>query len=245
MLFLSAVSTGGAPRFTRKRLALDTVLLIPGEHHWAAERGDPYGTYWNNSRGPDQPTVDWKLEIDAEFAGGPAMTADQTIYIGVKDGRLLALLADGKILWEASLPEIPVGPPALSADGIVYIGDQEGGLSAVNPQGELLWHFQQDDVGEPIHGPIVDLDGNIYYLLDDPKVDHLLSLTPSGDLRWSIKTGTRAADVGPRLSPDGDVIFLKNLMINALKWGSDRGRNTRRSRPCFIQTGTIPSWCRW
>jgi len=206
---------GWRTQYYPKMVGLNTVLPVPGEHDWAAERGDPYGTYWTNTRGPDQPSIEWQLQMDAGFAGGPVVTADRIIYIGVNDGRLLALQADSQIIWEASLPEIPVGPPALSADGVVYIGDQEGGLTAVSPEGKLLWHFQQDDVGEPVHGPIVDLDGNIYYLLDDPKVDHLISLTPSGDLRWSIKTGTRAADVGPRLSPDGDVIFLKNLMINA------------------------------
>ncbi len=168
------------------------------------------------SRGPDQPYIQWQLQDEAGFAGGPAIASNEVVYIGIKDGRLIALNPDGSPFWELALPEIPVGSPALSADGDIYIGDQEGGLSAVSPEGELLWHFQQDDVGEPIHGPIVDLDGNIYYLLDDPRVDHLLSLTPAGELRWSILTGTKAADVGPRLSPDGDVIYLKNQIINSL-----------------------------
>jgi len=195
--------------------ALEKILPVPGEHHWAAQRGDPYGTHWNNTLGPDQPKVEWQLRINAEFTGSPVVTADRIIYIGVDDGRLLALQPDGQITWEANLPEIPVGPPALSADGVVYIGDLEGGLTAVSPQGEVLWHFQQDLLGEPVHGPIVDLDGNIQYLIDNPRAEYLVSLTPAGELRWSIPTETRAADVGPRLSPDGEVIFIKNKMINA------------------------------
>jgi hypothetical protein len=97
---------------------------------------------------------------------------------------------------------------------VVYIGDQAGGMMAIDPQGELLWHFKQDEVGKPLHGPIVDQAGNIYYLLDDPRGDQLLSLTLDGELRWSVRTGTKAADTGPRLGPAGDVIYLKNVVID-------------------------------
>ncbi len=189
-------------------------LPVPGDHLWASELGDPYGTRWDDSLGPAHPEIQWQLQSEAGFAGGPVIASDETIYIGINDGRLLALNPDGSTRWETNLPEIPVGPPALSAEGIVYIGDQEGGLSAVSPQGELLWHFEQEDVGKPIHGPIVDLDGNITYLLDDPRVDHLVSLTPDGNLRWSTRTGTHNAGVGPRLSPEGDVVYLKNKIID-------------------------------
>ena len=196
-------------------IVLNKVLPVPGSHLWAAERGDPYGTYWQDVRGPEQPQIQWKFQSSDGFAGGPAIAADGTIYIGDQSGLLIALQQDGQVLWRSSLPEIPIGPPALGPEGVIYIGDQGGGLSAVSPTGELLWHFEQDDVGEPIHGPIVDLNGNIYYLLNDPRVDHLISITPAGELRWSIRTSTKAADVGPRLSPEGDVIFLKNHMVDA------------------------------
>jgi outer membrane protein assembly factor BamB len=153
--------------------------------------------------------------MEPGFAGGPVIAANEMVYVGVKDARLLALQPDGQMVWEADLPEIPVGPPALSADGTVYIGDQTGGLSAVDPQGTLLWHYEQEKVGIPLHGPTVDFDGNIYYLLDDPRGDHLISLTSEGQVRWVLRTGTKAAGVGPRLGPEGEVIYLKNHIINA------------------------------
>lgn len=200
--------------FSTKQVDLTEALVIPGDHFWASERGDPYGTSWSKVLGPTQPQIQWQLHIPEGFAGGPAVAENHTIYIGVNDGRLLALKPDSDILWEVSLPEIPAGPPALSADGRIYIGGLKGGLMAIDPQGELLWHYEQEDVGQPIHGPIVDPVGNIYYLLDDPKVDHLVSLTPEGNLRWSIRTGTKSADVGPRLGTAGDVIYLKNMVID-------------------------------
>lgn len=196
---------------------LDKTLPVPGNHAWAAERGDPYGTFWHPTNGPDDPTIQWQLEMEAGFAGGPVVAENQILYVGVNDSRLLALQPDGQIIWETDLPEVPVGPPALSAEGIVYIGDQEGGLTAVDPQGEVLWHFEQDQVGVPLHGPTVDFDGNIYYLLDDPRSDHLISLTPDGQLRWVLRTGTKAAGVGPRLGPKGEVIYLKNYIVDAVE----------------------------
>jgi peptide/nickel transport system permease protein len=98
-------------------------LSVPGDHLWGAERGDPYGTNWSDSLGPDQPNVEWQFQAEAGFSGGPAISTDQTVYIGAKDGRLLALQPDGQIIWELALPETPVGSPALSPEGTVYIGD--------------------------------------------------------------------------------------------------------------------------
>ena len=202
-------------------LVLGKTLPVPGDHLWAAERGDPYGTYWQDAHGPENPKIQWKFQSNDGFAGGPAIAADGTIYIGDQSGLLLALQQDGQILWESSLPEIPIGPPALGPEGVIYIGDQGGGLSAVSPAGELLWHFEQSDVGEPIHGPIVDLNGNIYYLLNDPRVDHLISLTLDGELRWTIRTGTKAADVGPRLQPRRGCRLSKKSHDRCRRWKSD------------------------
>jgi peptide/nickel transport system permease protein len=202
-------------QFSSNTVVPDDVIVVPGDHLWGSERGDPYGTYWPGSPGPTHPRVQWQLQMPDGFSGGPVVAADHTIYIGVNNGHLLALNPDGSTLWDISLPDIPVGSPALSNGGVVYIGNQTGGLMAIDPQGELLWHFKQDEVGKPLHGPIVDQVGNIYYLLDDPRGDHLLSLTPDGELRWSIQTGTRSADAGPRLDPAGDVIYLKNVIFDS------------------------------
>jgi len=201
-------------KFFVKTMEPKDALVVPGNHLWGSEHGDPFGTYWSESPGPINPFVRWQLQIPDGFSGGPIVAADHTIYIGVNNGHLLALNPDGTTSWELDLPEIPVGPAGLGEEGVVYIGDQAGGLMAIDPQGNLLWHYQQEKVGLPIHGPIVDWFGNIFYLLDDPRGDTLISLTSSGELRWSVPTGTRSAGTGPLLDPSGDVILLKNVVID-------------------------------
>jgi peptide/nickel transport system permease protein len=225
VLFLSVIGTlivvvSGSfylwrTQFYTNTVEPDEILVVPGDHLWGSERGDPYGTYWPGSPGPTHPRIKWQHQIPDGFSGGPVVAANHIIYIGTNNGHLLALNPDGSTLWDISLPEIPVGSPALSTEGVVYIGNQNGGLMAIEPQGELLWHFKQEEVGKPLHGPIVDQVGNIYYLLDDPRGDHLLSLTSDGELRWSILTDTRSAGTGPRLDPTGDVIYLKNVVIDS------------------------------
>jgi ABC-type dipeptide/oligopeptide/nickel transport system permease subunit len=200
---------------TPERIGLSgTELVMPSEDLWRSERGNPYGTRWNDWSGPTDPQIQWTLEIPDGYAGGPAVATDGSLYLGTNDGRLLAVSPDGDIIWETELPATPVGPPALNDEGDIYIGDEEGGMIAVSAAGDVIWQFEQDDVGLPIHGPTVDLEGDIYYLLDDPRGDHLISLTSEGELRWSTETGTRNANTAPRLSPDGDDIFVKDQVIS-------------------------------
>lgn len=189
-------------------------LVVPGGQIWASEKIDPYGTYYLNSIGPENPDELWVINHPAGFSGNPAISADGTIYVAGLDAILIALNPDGTTRWQASLPQIPLGPLALGPQGIVYVTDSKGGLSAFSPDGNLLWTYSMEVTGKANHGAIVAPNGTIYYLIETALGDVLNAVLPNGQLLWSIKPGTRTADTGLRLSPDGQQIFVKNVVIN-------------------------------
>jgi hypothetical protein len=190
-------------------------LQNPAGILWGAERGDPYGTLYSGLKGVDDPRILWKLEHNAGFSGGPVVSSDGTIYINTQDGALIALDSGGTTLWRAELPAIPVGSPALDGSHNIYIVDSDRGLTKLSPDGSILWHLNVDEQGAPAHGPIVSPDERIFYLIEDHRDDHLVSVTNEGELIWIGETGTRSADSIPRLGPDNDMIFVKDKVISA------------------------------
>jgi hypothetical protein len=202
-------------KFSNRFDPSQAVLNIPGGQLWAAERGDPYGTHWTRAIGPANPQALWVFKAPAGFSGSPVISSDGTIYAAALDRRLLALNSDGTKRWETSLPQIPLGPLTLGPQGIIYITDSNGGLSAFSSDGHPLWTFETSASGKPNHGAIVAPDGTIYYLLEDARGDTLLALLRNGELLWFVQPGTRQADTGLRLTPNGKEIFVKNVAINA------------------------------
>lgn len=189
-------------------------LTIPGGQIWASERIDPYGTEYLNSIGLANPHKLWVINHPAGFSGNPVLSADGTIYVAGLDAILIALNPDGTTRWETNLPEIPLGSLAIGPQGIIYVTDSIGGLSAFSPDGNLLWNYPTEVFGRPNHGSIVASNGTIYYLLEDFRGDTLFALLPNGQLLWSMQPGTHGVDTSLRLSPDGQQIFVKNVVVN-------------------------------
>ena len=194
-------------------------LTIPGGQIWVSDRVDPWGTTFFNSTGPADGKLLWQMNDFAGLSGSPVVSADGTIYVAGLDSKLIAVNPDGSIHWQVDTPRVPSGPLALGPDGTVYVTDTEGGLSAFDANGALLWVFSTDAPGKPSHGAIVAPTGNIYYLMETPIGDTLFAVTPSGQLIWTVKPGTFGADSGLRLTPDGDQLFVKDIVIN-IKDGS-------------------------
>jgi ABC-type dipeptide/oligopeptide/nickel transport system permease subunit len=187
-------------------------LTVPGGQVWASERVDPYGTGYENFIGPSNPEKLWAITNPAGFAGSPVISKDGTIYVAGLDAMLMAVNPDGTTRWETSMLEIPLGPLALGPQGTIYVTDSQGGLSAYSPDGNLLWSYSSNTFGKPNHGAIVAPDETIYYLLEDHG-DTLFALLPDGQLLWSIKPGAHSTDTGLRLSPDGNQIFVKSVVV--------------------------------
>jgi peptide/nickel transport system permease protein len=192
--------------------ALPPVLPIPGNHLWATERHDPYGTLWADVVGPrTTPTLAWTF-TSVGLSGGPAIAADGTVYVGTLDPALVALDPTGPELWRAALPAAPIGTPALGADGTVYAALADGRLIALEARGQTRWIATPTDLTlQASGGPIVAPDGTIYYTLQS----RVQAVQADGQLLWRNVAYRQQLALPPRLSPAQDLVYLYNLPLEA------------------------------
>jgi outer membrane protein assembly factor BamB len=54
---------------------------------------------------------------------GPAVATDGTVFLGTREGTVIALHADGRVYWDRQLAdgETIVTSPAVGSDGSVYV----------------------------------------------------------------------------------------------------------------------------
>jgi outer membrane protein assembly factor BamB len=74
----------------------------------------------------------WDFPI-AGYAGGPALDAAGTVYIGTDDGTFYALNPDGSQKWIFTADSGIGSTPALGADGTVYFATNSGTVYALGP----------------------------------------------------------------------------------------------------------------
>ena len=122
---------------------------------------------------------------------------------------VVALNADGSLLWAYLAPDRFFGGPALSADGsVLYAADEKRILYAFDAfSGSVLWKVSLFYTGYVETAPAVGPNGEIYVAIKaDP--GRLVSVDASGALRW-VFTGWKGSPFtfGPQVSPNG-VVYL-------------------------------------
>jgi streptogramin lyase len=180
-------------------------------HPWPMERHDPQGTLYTPIVGPQNPGVMWTFQDPAGFSGGPVVAQDGTLYLAGGSQKLYALSAQGKLIWQVDLPEPPLGAPALSAAGEIYVVGNKGGIIAVKPDGTTLWSLPSNR-GIATSGPIVAVDGTIYYTI----IDSVRVVSAQGELLALWPVSRFMSDVPPRLSPDEQWILLHEGAVSRL-----------------------------
>jgi hypothetical protein len=79
--------------------------------------------------------------LPAAAASAPSLGPDGSIYVGLEDGRLVALDAEGNAKWSVQTGGIIAGSPAVANDGRVFAGSMDGTLRAFGADGSELWVF--------------------------------------------------------------------------------------------------------
>jgi outer membrane protein assembly factor BamB len=126
--------------------------------------------------------ISWRFEMDAMYAiTRPVLGPDGTVYSVDVSGHLYALTQAGGLKWIFN----GAGPKGLAilSDGTIVTGDERT-ITAVNPDGTLKWEYAEDPGAMILLGPNVGPDGNIYAVATEGL--GVFSLTPGGQLRWSI-----------------------------------------------------------
>jgi peptide/nickel transport system permease protein len=202
---------GSAPELSST--AVQAELPVPGEHLWAAERRDAYGTALVPQSELVTPAVRWFLSDDSGFPGSPVVDAAGNVYVAAKGGHLYALTRAGELLWQASLPAEAVGPLALGVgpDGSrLYVTDGAGGLSAFSLTGEQLWRVRSATGRRASSGPVVAQDGTVYYTV----VTRVDAVAPDGTSVWTSDPLPGQGEVTPRLDVEGRWLFVMDAVLD-------------------------------
>ncbi|MDY6835093.1 MAG: PKD domain-containing protein [Chloroflexota bacterium] len=186
------------------------------------EVDDPWLMFGHNAQrtgrsyysGPQNHSLYWSYDIGGAsdlpgIASSPAISADDTIYVGTADGSILALNPNGTQKWAfdtgdyVSTAEWILSSPAIGQDGTIYFGSQEpqgngedlvpdqqdGTLWALDSNGNLKWKY--DTQGWILSSPAIDDDGIIYFGSGD---GYIYALRPDVDLsqgergKWTFNT---------------------------------------------------------
>jgi IPT/TIG domain/PQQ-like domain len=153
--------------------------------------------------------IAWRFDVDAMYIQSrPVTGTDGTVYANDIAGHLYALTPDGGLKWVlngAGDAGIAIGP-----DNTVYVGSTSA-ITSVNADGTIKWQFTQIPGSLILLGPGVGPDGNIYAVATSGI--GIFSLTPQGQLRWTLPEAYDRAIVdyqelsfGP--SASGDLMYF-------------------------------------
>jgi uncharacterized repeat protein (TIGR01451 family) len=219
---------------------------LPGSV-WPTLHGSPARAALAASRGPQRPSLFWKLSfvqyVNATFRSPVSMT-DGSLITSVfastpnrgSEARLLRAIPDGgaQLITRAAM----LGDPALSAAGDLYV------LAMVEGDYQLLIRPSQGEADplslpptRPVfNSPAIGRDGSIFLALNGL----VLGLTPKGEIRWgwahpqyNDPTQPAPTVVGsPAIGPDGAVYAVFQDGIYAFE--PDGGRLVWRSSYQFV-----------
>ena len=118
----------------------------------------------------------WTLTFPAEFSAPPAL-ADQVLFAPLRNSRVYAITARGKVKWEKPADTVtPARSSPLVAGKVLFVGGERGVVSAFDVDtGKLLWRYavqpQQTTAAKPpSNGVLVSpvyANGMLYVLTDD------------------------------------------------------------------------------
>lgn len=119
--------------------------------------------------GPQDGKVLWKRsipDIDSSSAIMPIVDKENTVYVTLRDGRLLALNPDGTDKWICETGAEWLSLPSIADDGTIYLADDRGRtIYAINQDGTLKW---QTDTGYMLRSSVTPLfNGKLYVGGDD------------------------------------------------------------------------------
>jgi PKD repeat protein len=158
----------------------------------------------------------WRRQLPGDYSlHSPGVGADGTIYVSMTTGKLHAIAPDGTERWTFPGLGGAYGPVSVGADGMIYVAGavpspsgsgNTGAIFAITPAGTQAWVFNEtkDFI---IAGPNVGPDGNIYAVADYPGIG-LFSLTPQGQLRFSVSGFTEYGPLGHEIAFGSDQLYF-------------------------------------
>jgi outer membrane protein assembly factor BamB len=163
-------------------------LAQPTVHEGTVYIGTDNGTF--HALSLENGSEVWTYEDEGRFRG-TALVHEGSIFLirGVydgfiaKEGYLLALDMDGRMLWERDIGTTGSSPAVVGSTVVV---GSSGGLRAITTSGELMWRFK--DWGPVTSSPVI-AGGRIYFVTNVNDSDSglhtsVFSLAPDGSEDW-------------------------------------------------------------
>lgn len=151
----------------------------------------------------------WSVDLGERVYSAPLVRDDGTLYVGSDAKRLVALSADGKVLWRLEVEGEADSGPVFGADGNVVFAAGSF-VHSVRRGGDLAWRFAAK--GKVFTSPAVAADGLVIVGSQD---DHVYAIGPGGALSWSTDLGADV-DAAAVIGDDGAVFI-----------GTDKGEVVR------------------
>lgn len=124
----------------------------------------------------------WRVAVEADVDGSPALLPDGTAVIGADGGSVFAIATDGKVAWSYATGKDIRSGIAIGADGTIHVTSFDGAVHAIGPDGKPRWKVQTGDAIAAT--PTLDAAGNLYVGSRD---DRLYAIAPGGKLMWSLE----------------------------------------------------------
>jgi outer membrane protein assembly factor BamB len=159
------------------------------------------------------------------------------VYVGLNDGKVLALNANnGIVLWSYQTGGAVYSTPAV-ADNVVYFGSWDNSVYALNAlTGAVLWSHKTGSYVQS--SPAVD-NGVVYIASYDANVSALDATT--GNLLWSFRTGSGAVGSSPAVvsgivyvGDNGGKVWALDAATGTVIWRFTAG-DTVYSSPAVVE----------
>ncbi|MEK7468892.1 MAG: PQQ-binding-like beta-propeller repeat protein [Planctomycetota bacterium] len=141
----------------------------------------------------------WSCKLPDDSLAVPAFAPDGGVVVGLLDGTVIKVKADGTLAWATATKGPVSSSAAFAADGTVYIGSRDNSLYALDPMGGRRWNFATN--GWVTAAPALAPDGTIYVASWDGR---LYALTPEGKETWRAQT-PRPITACPVVASDGTI----------------------------------------
>ena len=169
---------------------------------------------------PALPSFEWLLPMGSEIISSPVLDADENIYIGLMDGRLLKINdtgSSGSIVWEVATGGGITASPIIDAFGNIYIGSLDGTFYNFSPNGELIW---STELGSELHSTAaIDGNGNLYVGSNNSESDSDGDMSVNANLYCLDSTGA----IFSKFTSNGSIISPILLSGNKIFFGDTSG----------------------
>ena len=178
--------------------------------------------------------VRWFYDTNETIYGTMSMDADDTIFVGTKSGKLLAI-SEGKLKWSFQTSNTIVSTPAITNQGTILFGSWDGHIYALDcSNGALRWKYRTN--GAISASPVIG-NSNAYVGSGDG-IMYALSIT-DGTLKWKADLSSGALHSSPALSLDGKTVYVASW-TGSLFALSDEKVETLLGPPRWVRQKSSP-----